>query len=321
MTTLATRTLFACAALAGLPLAPGCRPAQPGAEPAHADSGPVAAAHPAARDFPGLHNVVEYAAGVYSGAAPQGPAGFDSLLTLGVRTIVSVDGASPDVEQARARGLRYVHLPIGYNGIDRPRVLEIARALRDLPGPTYVHCHHGKHRSAAAAAAALVALGRATPQHAARLMQVSGTSPTYRGLFACVAATEVASPEQIASASDEFPEVWKTSGLVQSMVDVDEAFDHLKAIERAGWKTPSDHPDLVPAAEAGRMADLLRVLADDPELRQRPAEFLERLRAAADAAQSLEAALAVDPIVQRDAAAMLERVSASCRDCHANYRD
>ncbi len=31
-----------------------------------------------------------------------------------------------------------------------------AKAVRDLPGKIYIHCHHGKHRSAAAAATACV---------------------------------------------------------------------------------------------------------------------------------------------------------------------
>jgi TonB family protein len=30
-----------------------------------------------------------------------------------------------------------------------PTATRIVRAVRDLPGPIYVHCHHGKHRSAA----------------------------------------------------------------------------------------------------------------------------------------------------------------------------
>jgi hypothetical protein len=35
-----------------------------------------------------------------------------------VKTIVSVDGGKPDVETARKHGIRYVHLPIGYDATD-----------------------------------------------------------------------------------------------------------------------------------------------------------------------------------------------------------
>ena len=57
------------------------------------------------------------------------------------------------------------------------RKLEIARALqlaRDR-GAVYVHCHHGKHRSAGAAGAAAVTLGWSTTAQATERLKVSGT--------------------------------------------------------------------------------------------------------------------------------------------------
>jgi len=58
---------------------------------------------------------------VISGGQPEGAEAFAELRALGVKTIVSVDGAKPDVELARTYGLRYVHLPIGYNGVPAER--------------------------------------------------------------------------------------------------------------------------------------------------------------------------------------------------------
>ena len=78
----------------------------------------------APKNFPGLSNVVAFHDGFYSGSAPAGDAGFDSLSSLGIKTILSVDGAMPDVELADKYGMRYVHLPIGYDGFDD----EIGRA-------------------------------------------------------------------------------------------------------------------------------------------------------------------------------------------------
>jgi hypothetical protein len=46
-------------------------------------------------EAPGLHNVVAYGPGFWSGSAPEGTAGFGTLRAWGVRTIVSVDGAAP----------------------------------------------------------------------------------------------------------------------------------------------------------------------------------------------------------------------------------
>lgn len=273
-------------------------------------------------EFAGLHNVVAYAgSGLYSGSAPDGDAGFDSLAALGIRTIISVDGAAPDVAAARRLGMRYVHLPIGYNGMERKRTLEIARAVKELPGPVYIHCHHGKHRSAGAAGAAAVTLGLLTQQQALQRMEVSGTSPSYPGLFRCVTTAAAADAQELAQTSGEFPEISRTTSVVQSMVEMDAAFDRLALIQESGWKTPANHPDLVPAAEAGRLADSFRTLQQLQPCRARGSEFLKLLQEGADLAARLESAL-TEP---RGAAAELDearkRLGQSCKGCHARFRD
>ena len=94
-----------------------------------------------------LHNVFRLEARVYSGSSPYSEAAFRELAKLGVRTIISVDGAMPAVELAR-----YVHLPIGYDAVPPSRAAELVKAAQGSDGPLYVHCHHGKHRGPAAAA-------------------------------------------------------------------------------------------------------------------------------------------------------------------------
>lgn len=270
-------------------------------------------------DLDGLHNVVAYAKDLYSGAAPEG-AGFETLRRMGVKTVLSVDGAEPDVAAAKAHGLRYVHLPIGYNGMEKARTLEISRALKDLPGPVYLHCHHGKHRSAGALGAATVTLGLATPEQATARMKVSGTAPHYKGLYACVANASIASPGELAAASTAFPEVWKPAGLVKSMVAADEAFDQLELVEKAGWKAPRDHPDLVPVAQAGRLADLLRNLRDDAQVKAKAKEFLDMLLEGSKLAESLEDGL-LKGARPEDLSARFQGLSRSCKSCHDRYRD
>src|SRR5262249_27875258 len=144
-------------------------------------------------DYPGIHNAVTYHDGFVSGSVPEGDAGFDTLAAMGVKTIISVDGAEPEVDKARARGIRYIHLPIGYNGFDEQRRLHLSRATRDAmaDGPVYIHCHHGKHRSAGAAATIAESLGWLTPQEGVARMKVSGTSPDYKGLYACALSATV----------------------------------------------------------------------------------------------------------------------------------
>src|SRR5262245_14552856 len=44
---------------------------------------------------------------VISGGLPEGDAAFQELADLGVKTVISVDGARPDVATAKKYGLRY----------------------------------------------------------------------------------------------------------------------------------------------------------------------------------------------------------------------
>lgn len=273
-------------------------------------------------EFAGVHNLVAYAAGgLYSGSAPDGDAGFESLAALGIRTIISVDGAAPDVAAARRRGIRYVHLPIGYNGMERERTLEMARAVRELPGPIFIHCHHGKHRSAGAAGAVAVTLGLLTQEQALQRMKVSGTSPSYPGLFRCVTTAAAADAQELAQTSGEFPEIFATTSLVQSMVEMDAAFDRLALIQESGWKTPPNHPDLVPAAEAGRLADSFRTLQQLQSCRARGSEFLKLLQEGAELASTLETGLTEPRASSAELQITRERLGQSCKRCHAKFRD
>lgn len=321
-----TRHCLSVLVLVAWPLALGaCN--KPGSSPKNMQQNRVAAVRPPAlsdnkpENLPSLPNVVAYADGLYSGGAPEGDEGFDTLNAMGTKTIISVDGAQPDVETAKKHGLRYVHLPIGYNGMNHERTLEIARAVRDLPGPTYIHCHHGKHRSAAATAATAVTLGYMTNAEATKRMEVSGTSPNYPGLYRCAAIATVASNQQLQAANNDFPEHWHTTGLVQTMVEVDEVFDHLKAIRAADWKTPAKHPDLVPVAEAGHLADLFRDVRDDDEVMAAPPEFRAWLLEASHRADRLEVELDSARPSRETLAEDWEHLKMSCTDCHARYRN
>lgn len=272
-------------------------------------------------DYAGVHNVVAYGPALYSGSAPEGEEGIETLAKMGIATIVSVDGAVPDVATAKALGMRYVHLPINYSGMSDEREREIARAIRDLPGPIFVHCHHGKHRSAAAAGVAAVQLGILSNAEAIARMKVSGTAPNYKGLYACVESAQRVDNALLASASGDFPEVSRPSGIVDAMVEIDEIHEHLKAIEKAGWVTPKDHPDLVPAAEASRFADIFRELGKDASLASRGPDFAVLLSGAARNAQAFEDALSASEPDRDLIAVRFKQVAGDCKACHVVYRD
>lgn len=275
------------------------------------------------RDYPGIHNAVAYHPGYVSGSVPEGDAGFETLAAMGVKTIISVDGAEPEVDKAAARGMRYIHLPISYSGFDEQRKLQLVRATRDAmkDGPVYIHCHHGKHRSAGAAATVAASLGWETPQAGVERMKVSGTAPNYKGLYACAESATVLGANVIDAVPANFTAVARPSGFVKRMVEIDEINDHLKSIEKAGWTVPSDHPGLVPVAEAGRLADLYRVLADGQYAKRKPADFAAMLRDANKQAQSLEDLLAAGEKDAGKLSGQFKLVVASCKDCHVRYRD
>ncbi|MBI5864670.1 MAG: cytochrome c [Planctomycetes bacterium] len=321
-----TFALLSTGALIGSCAAPSGR-AQPEASAAEAAPEPIPLPSPAdekPRGYAGIHNVVAYADGFVSGGAPEGDAGFGTLAAMGVKTIISVDGAEPEVARAAARGMRYIHLPIGYNGFDEQRKLQLVRAVRDArnAGPVYIHCHHGKHRSAAAAATIAVCLGWSDAEQGVARMRVSGTAENYKGLYACAGGARLVAATDIDRVAADFPSVWKPDGFVQSMIEIDAALDNLKAIEKAAWQTPAEHPDLVPAAEAGRLADLLRLVEASEYSQRKPAEFAAAVHNSQQQADELERMLADGQTTPKsELSARLKLVAATCRDCHGRYRD
>ncbi len=273
---------------------------------------------PAKLDVAACENVWRLRGDVYSGGEPRGEAAFRALSALGVRTILRVDGARPDVEAARKFGIRYVHLPVGYDGIPRARALAIARAARDLPRPLYVHCHHGKHRGPAAAAVALVALGEATGDEAASWMERAGTSHDYWGLYADVKAC-CATAQEIDAADATFPEVSVVAGVTRAMTEIDARWENLALAREAGWAVPPGHPDIDPAHEALQVRELFQELGRDQAVRERPNDFRLLLSEAERSAAELESAVRSGDRGSADAAR--DRLDGSCKACHRTYRD
>lgn len=286
--------------------------------PAPIDAAPTRVA--AADELP---NALQLTPDVISGGQPEGEAGFERLQKLGVKTVISVDGAKPDVETAKKYGLRYVHLPHSYNGISDERVKELAKAVRDLDGPIYIHCHHGKHRSPAAAAAACKTAGLITGHAAEETLKVAGTNPNYVGLFQTVEKAAALSDAELDSVPGDFPETVPPVGVAKAMGDVEHAFDHLKLIAAAGWKTPADHPALAPGHEALILRECYTEMLRTPEVAKQSDRFRELLSESEAHAQALEDLLAgdVDDAVRAKAETVMKAVTKDCATCHQEFRD
>lgn len=272
-----------------------------------------------AEQLPGLHNVVTYADDLVCGGVPEGDEGFATLAAMGIKTILSVDGARPDVAAAERHGLRYVHLPISYDTVTPERERQLAQAIANLPQPIYVHCHHGQHRSAAALGTAAVLAGRMTNEQVLERMGVSGTSKSYEGLWQAVRTARAIPAAELRADPASFPSVTEVTGMVGTMAEIDKVIDLVKQAHEAGWQAPTEHPDLVASKETGRLAQLFANLRGQPESQALPGDYQTRLGAAIEHSAALDAAVRTGHA--EAAAAALARLKQSCKECHAIYRD
>jgi protein tyrosine phosphatase (PTP) superfamily phosphohydrolase (DUF442 family) len=317
--------LFACWLLPGL----GCEgpPAAPSAAhaPTNSPSSTSATWAPERIESARLPNAIRLHERVISGGQPAGEAAFEELAALGVKTVISVDGAKPEVELARRHGLRYVHMPHGYGGVPEDRGRELAKAVRDLPGPIYIHCHHGKHRSPAAATVACVGAGLLGEDQALAVLRTAGTGANYRGLFDSAESARRLDAALLDALEVEYPETVDLPPMAESMVAIEHLHDHLRLIEAAGWKTLADHPDLDPPHEALLLREQFTELLRTEETTKQPERFQELLRESEAAAGELETALGgaagASDVSGESATVAFARVAQNCKACHQEFRD
>lgn len=306
--------VFASALLAVLTLTSCKRPAErEGADDPSFAAMPANAPH---ADPAGIHNLHEVAAGLWSGSIPEGDTGFDSLEAMGIRTVIAVDATSPQIDLIRERDMRSIHIPIQYSGIDPDTRLALARAVRDADGPIYVHCHHGKHRGPAAAATAAVALGMITEPEGQAFLKAAGTSPSYTGLFRCVAEADSIDPAVIDQWDGVLVEVADIGGMSGAMAEIESRFGMLDRLAERAWQTFDDHPDRTAISESGVLHDLLRRATELSETEQ--LAYTDGMHEAVALAEALERAL-----IAEDAAAAhdtLVLLGDSCNDCHKAHR-
>ncbi len=258
---------------------------------------------------------------LYSGAQPDGDAAFAELASLGIRTLVSVDGARPDVVAARRHGLRYVHVPIGYDGISAQRTAQLVKVLSELPAPLYVHCHHGQHRGPAAVAVMAMAREGWSSEQAVAWMRQAGTSTNYPGLYSVVRQFRCPDPQQIEVAG-ELPETAVVPARVVAMVDIDLRWSRLKAWQRLSWKPmPGDAaPTLY--QEALQLWESLHELGRQEATQGLSADYRRRHTLSEERARALldETAKPGPPSVER-LEGLVRGLGETCTGCHREHRD
>ena len=275
---------------------------------------------------PGLHNVYSIGDRYYSGNAPESTEAFATLKKLGVKTIISVDGSKPDVEGAAKFGLSYVHLPFGYGGIPQTNVLRLIKAAQTLPGPIYVHCHHGLHRGPAAIAVICEGTLGWTTNEAVAWMRTAGTGAEYQGLYKAAAEFVAPASVQLSAVSTNFPQIAPPTRLVEAMVEIDKHWSVFKTLQKNNFQTSDSPQGQNLEHEALLLKEGFRELERTDEAKELGADFLKKLANTKSAAEGLQEFIAHQPFpIGADARSLAEgactAVNQSCTACHKQYRN
>lgn len=261
-----------------------------------------------------LHNGWQLSDRIFSGSEPKDVAAMMELSRLGVGTIVSVDGIAPNLKLAEKFGLRYVHVPIGYDGVDTKAGQTLARVARDISGKIYIHCHHGKHRGPAAAAILCRADDGRSAAQALSILHKAGTGKEYPGLWRDVETYQVPSQSAQLPPLVERAEV---ASLAEAMAKLDRIFDRLKLSSASAWQPMASHPEFSPLLESVQLDELFAEAA-----RAAPTgDLRNQLAASSQLARDLSRSLGHAAIDTVAADTLLAKLNSNCTSCHRRYRN
>jgi hypothetical protein len=131
--------------------------------------------------------------GLARGARPS-PAAIDSLARHGYRTVLSFLHDPSEGERVRARGMRYVEIPMVATifGAAVPTDQELDRffavVLDSTSRPVFMHCVHGKDRTGAMAALYRIEVSGWKAERAVAEMDSMGFNGMYRNLHRFVSS-------------------------------------------------------------------------------------------------------------------------------------
>jgi protein tyrosine phosphatase (PTP) superfamily phosphohydrolase (DUF442 family) len=268
-------------------------------------------------DSPNLPRLLKLSDQIFSGAEPKVEQAFADLAQLGVKTIIGVDGARPKIEWAAKYGMSYVHIPIGYDGVNEEQGLAFAYVMKKKDGPFYFHCHHGRHRGPAAAAIAFMASEGCGSEGGVAVLNAAQTSPNYSGLWRDIKAYQ---PPAEYSAQVDLPQIARVSDFNTVMAVMDRSWDEVKLMKKAGWKASAEHPDLDPKHTALIFAQTFEDLnASSPAHYAAKELFAGQMKIGMAASADLNKALAAGDTAAADVA--YTAIGKSCKKCHFEYRD
>ncbi|MEM6689955.1 MAG: cytochrome c [Planctomycetota bacterium] len=253
---------------------------------------------------------IQVADGLFCGSEPKTEADFAWLAQQGVRTLVSVDGVQPNLELANQYHLRYVHIPLRYQGVSRSQHLLLAAFADTSSEPTYVHCHHGQHRGPTAAAILGLLQGQLSRTAAIDVLRTAGTSRNYPGLWNSVRQWQ---PIKASETMPILSSSVKPQPMTDSMAEIDRFYDqvahHFKNDSEVNWLRLS--------------SDTQWLLDSLTEFRRMHSSESSRFRALSDEAKKRAAELRA-AVSKQDTDAATSKITLlgkTCVKCHTRFRN
>ncbi|MFH1021952.1 MAG: tyrosine-protein phosphatase [Planctomycetota bacterium] len=128
-----------------------------------AASAPAAETRPAAwavrLDRPGLPNLHRVSADLFRGAQPV-PEGYRELVSLGIRTVVSLRSFHDERAAVEGAGMAYEHITMKAWHVEEHEAVRFLKIINDPARlPVFVHCQHGADRTGTMCALYRVVVG------------------------------------------------------------------------------------------------------------------------------------------------------------------
>jgi hypothetical protein len=206
-----------------------------------------------------------------------------------------------------------------YSSLPKETLIGLVRATRELPGPIYVHCHHGKHRGPAAAVALWRCLDKhATADQAVAAMKVIGTADRYQGLYDSVRNISLPSPAELNSAKSDLPELSHVPPLAKTMAEIDRMWDKVasSSADRSSTTLSMQLTTAYDIAEQFREAARLGDVSEEMQPGFR--DIVDDIEKFAETIKGQVRNPGKDNPDRQTAAA---KVKQRCDECHAKFRD
>jgi protein tyrosine/serine phosphatase len=99
--------------------------------------------------LPGLDNVGRIEDGLYRGAQPEDPEGYEALRRMGIRTVLNLRARHSERVDVEAHGMKSLEIPLSM--LESPDRESVERAVQAMATPElrplYVHCALGEDRT------------------------------------------------------------------------------------------------------------------------------------------------------------------------------